>query len=139
MLDKLYYIIFNAYYKHGTSTARSATLTVLGLVVVAINSVLLLGYFAIRVAINPDYHTTKGSLQAAPGLVVSALLTYFFFYYRNRHLKIYEKNKNNSYYDKRIVRILAFAIWILLIISPFLFGLFWYRIHSGNWITFKRP
>ena len=136
MIDRLFYIIYNKYYKHGEYKNDIPPLTVFGLFLAAITALLLLMYIIIKLAIDPtSYQQHRVKFPFGLIFIIGLLITYFSFYYRQRYKIIYEKYKDNLNYDSLQIRIFAFVIVYLTIFSPFIYGVLWIRIYQGMWVS----
>jgi len=133
-MDRLFYIVFNSYYKHGTYKNDIPPLTVFGIFCIAIFSNLLLLRDVILLLNDPMYFRTHKASSIIPYLIASAIITYFTFYYKKRYVKIYERYCHITLYSGILAKIIAFATIIFLISLPVLFALLYNKFYFGNWI-----
>ncbi len=136
MIDKLFYIIYNKYYKHGEYKNDNPPLTVFGLFFIATLCLVYLAYLVPKVTVDPTAYE-QHRLRAPHNVIfiLGLTITYFSFYYQQRYKRIYEKYKEDTRLDSISVRVTAFVIIYLAILSPFIFIILWIRIHQGMWIT----
>jgi len=133
-MDRLFYIVFNSYYKHGTYKNDIPPLTVFGIFCIAIFSNLLLLRDVILLLNDPMYFRTHKASGIIPYLIASAIITYFTFYYRKRYVKIYERYCHITLYNGILAKMIAFTLMIFLISLPILFALLYNKFYFGNWI-----
>ncbi len=135
MIDKLFYIIYNKYYKHGDYKNDIPPLTVAGLFVIAVMSLIMLTWLAGKVTIDPTAYA-EHRLKLPRGIFLIAIgITFFSFYYNSRYKAIYERYKNEAHLDSTRARVIAFIIIFLAILSPMIFSVLWIRLHEGIWLT----
>lgn len=134
-MDKIFYIIYNSYYKHGKYKNDIPPLTVFGIFCVSICSIGILVDFAYHLMEDPLYYRNKKQ-NGGVGVwfLCSVLITYFTFYHNKRYKSIYEKFKDFPQYDNMRYKIIAFTFMILLILSPIIFGLIYNKLQFGNWV-----
>lgn len=134
-MDRLFYIIYNTYYKHGEYKNDIPPLTVFGIFCVAICSVgicIIFGYHLIQ---DPLYFRHKRQ-SGGNGFwfLCSVVITYFTFYHNKRYRIIYDKFKDIHQFDNLTYRVTAFVFMILLIFSPIIFGLIYNKLYFGEWL-----
>ncbi len=132
MINKLFYIIYNTYYKHGNYKNDIPPLTVFGIFYTAIVSTcfsMITGIAMVNDPIFFNQHLPKIIMPLL--LITSVAITYFSFYYKKRYKLIYNKYKDNLNYDSLFSKILAFTIIVILIISPFIIVLIRNKMYFG--------
>lgn len=134
-MDKLFYIIYNTYYKKEEHERGVSPTTLFGIFTIAFFCLGLCFLFGAYLVQDPD-HFIKHKPTAGTNILViaSAVTTYFMFYHKKRFLVIYDKYKDNPVYKTLPCRILAFTIVFLLIVSPFIMGLVYNKLHTGHWV-----
>ena len=135
MVDKLFYIIFNSYFKHGDYKNDIPPVTVFAIFMMAIFCLglcLLCAGYLIR---DPNHFVKHKPLYGYHlWFVASAVINYHLFYHKKRYRRIYEVYKDNLVYDTLLYRVAAFIVIVLLILSPFIMALFYNKLHSGHWV-----
>jgi len=119
MIDRLFYIIYNSYYKHGKYQNDIPPLTVFGIFCMGLLSLIFTIFLCVYHLKDPYYfrHNPQPPGQGVI-FIISIIITYFAFYYKKRYKEIYNKFKDISSYDTKHARFLAFSFMILLILSP---------------------
>lgn len=129
MIDKWFYIVFNSYYKHGNFKNDHPAWTVGGIFTFAVFTVIfaLTMIYGFITKSDLPFIDRNGYavLEPSPSkvmLLIGFLIIYFSFFYKKRHLKIYEKYKEdellNSVKAKRIAFLLVILVYLLPIIVP---------------------
>jgi hypothetical protein len=134
MIDRLFYIIYNTYYKHGNFKNDIPPLTVFGLFCMALFSVTLCFVYAFYLIGDPTYFRHNPPIGTGIYFIASIVLTYLLFYRNKRYETIYNRYKHIQTYDQWSVKIMAFAFVFLLIFSTFLGLLIFNKIYFGNWL-----
>ena len=135
MIDRLFYIIYNSYYKHGNYKNDIPPLTVFGLFAVALFSLGLCFIYAHYLVKDPDHFIKHQPISGKTVWMIGSLfLTYFLFYYNKRYKKIYEKYKHITAYDSVQYKVIAFIIIFTLICSTIIMGLVYNKLHFGWWV-----
>ncbi|UFH47404.1 hypothetical protein LNP27_05035 [Flavobacterium galactosidilyticum] len=139
MVYKLFYIIYNAYYKHGEYKNDIPSLTVGGI---------FLGcFFGIGLSIStiidlmdPVYDPVNKTLSK-PSTLTSILavifygsIVYFVFYYNKRYRKIYETYKGDVFLNSQFAKYIGFTAVIIIIVSPLIISLLYNKICRGYWV-----
>ncbi len=100
MIDKWFYIVFNSYYKHGNYKNDHPTWTVGGIFTFAVFTVIfaLTMIYGFITKSDLPFIDRNGYavLEPSPSkvmLLIGFLIIYFSFFYKKRHLQIYEKYK----------------------------------------------
>lgn len=133
-MNKLFYIIYNSYYKHGKYKNDIPPLTVFGIFCVAIFSILNTVADVIYLIKDPTYFRTHTAPSPTVYFFISIIVTLLLFYRNKKYKKIYNKYKNVEKYDKIEIRIIAFSIIVMLIIFPILFALVYNKFYFGSWL-----
>ena len=133
MIDRLFYIIYNSYYKHGNFKNDIPPLTVFGLFCMALFSITLCFVYAFYLISDPTYFRHNPPLGKSIYFIASIVLTYLGFYRKKRYKTIYDRFKHIQSYDQLPVKILAFTIVLLVIISPIVGAFVFNRIYFGEW------
>lgn len=134
-MNRLFYIIYNSYYKNGEYKDDIPSLTV-GAIFSICFFCIRLTVLAIMQLVDPSYHHAKTSSPTVMlEMIVYGMIVYFLFYHNKRYQRIYEKHKNDIFLNSKIAKYLGFFIIILIIVFPFVLGLVSYRIVSGHWMT----
>lgn len=134
-MNKLFYIIYNSYYKHGKYKKDNPPLTVWGIFLVFFFS------FSYSIAIiigwiNPLYYRLP-KINKPMMLLVTVFfgtIVYFLFYHNKRYHKIYETYKDDVFLNSIIAKYLGFFIAFFIILSPIFLGLIRNKIFLGHWI-----
>lgn len=134
MIDKWFYIVFNSYYKHGNFKNDHPTWTVGGIFTFAVFTIILT-LTMIYGFITGDYKTpdTKryGTLEPSPGkvmLLIGFVIIYFSFFYKKRHLQIYEKYKEDEFLNSVKAKRIAFLLVILVYLLPIIVPIFVHKV-----------
>jgi len=133
MTDKLFYIIYNSYYKHGKFHNDIPPLTVFGIFCVAANSIIMTLVSIAYLYGDPLYLRNNHLPNKGLYFLTSIVFTYFTFYHNKRYQKIYKKHSKNKAYDELYSKVIAFSIMVLFIITPFIFILFYNKLYFGSW------
>ena len=137
IFDKFFYIIYNSYYKHGDFKNGHPTWTVGGIFTFWLFALtLLLDFILITYShntmsllpINNPYR--YGRLEPSPAKFLGLIdfgIIYFFFFFRNRYNKIYEKYKCDEYLNSKKAKRIGYSVLILSFVSPFITPLIWHN------------
>ena len=136
MIDKIFYIIYNSYYKHGEYKNDIPPLTVFGIFFYSIYSIIMLTVTFIDFIFDSKTYFSHGN-QTFFKFVMCGLITFFAFYYRKRYQAIYNRYKDNGFYNSKKAKFLAFTFIILVCLSPMIFAILSVRIKQGVWVTFS--
>jgi hypothetical protein len=133
-MNRLFYIIYNSYYKNGEYKDDIPSLTVGGIFLICFFCIRLT-VWAIMGLVNTPYHHAKTSNSTVMVEIIAyGIIVYFLFYHNKRYRRIYEKYKENTFLNSKMAKRLGFMIVILIIVFPFVLGLVSYRILSGHWM-----
>jgi glucan phosphoethanolaminetransferase (alkaline phosphatase superfamily) len=134
-MNRLFYIIYNSYYKHGEYKNDNPSLTVGGIFMgcffcIALSILNIIGW------INPLYYRLPKLSKPILFLItiLFGIIVYFVFYHNKRYQKIYETYKENIFLNSKRAKYLGFLITILIIISPFILALVRNKICLGHWV-----
>jgi len=134
-MDKIFYIIYNSYYKHGNYKKDIPIVTVGGLV--------LFGLFSIFVAIFMLIYWIQTPYAKFPHAnrffmlfctVLFGTITYYLFFYNERYLKIYDKYKSNVFLNSFTAKFFGFSILIIIYLIPFIICFARNLIVLGSWL-----
>ncbi|WP_396168845.1 hypothetical protein [Flavobacterium sp.] len=136
-MNKLFYIIYNSYYKNGAFKDDIPSLTVGGIFVVFFYSVFK--FFLILIEwFNPIYSTMKlGKTFVYISIGLYGILVYFLFYHKRRYRFIYERYKNDKFLNSKLAKRIGFFFVILMILSPIMIVAVKTKITYGWWIKIK--
>lgn len=139
MIDKLFYIIYNSYYKHGEYKNDNPSLTVGGIFVgcffgigLSIKSIINFTNPLFDPVNNPAAKASKPLMLLVT--LICGVLVYFVFYHNKRYQKIYEQFKEDGFLNSKLAKYLAFTTAILIIISPLILALLYNKICRGYWV-----
>lgn len=133
-MDKLFYIIYNSYYKHGKYKNDIPPLTVFGIFCIATFSVIIGIVYSFYLINDPTYFRTHKAPGKGIFFAVAVIITYASFYNNKRYKLIYNRFKDVSKYDSLTYRFIAFVIMFLFIISSMIFMLVYNKIYFGEWV-----
>lgn len=136
MIYKLFYIIYNAYYKDGNFKNDNPSLTVGGIFTVFLFCVFLL-IFLILDWINPLCQIPKVN-KPIMFLVTCffGTIVYFIFFYKKKNILIYEKFKDNHLLNSKAAKAWGFFIVFFTMLSPIFLLMIKTKINYGWWIKF---
>jgi hypothetical protein len=136
-MNRLFYVIYNSYYKDGQYKDDIPSLTVGGIFTISFFSIGL-SIFNLIGWINPLYSKIKiGNFITFFSISFCALIVYFLFYHNKRYRKIYQTYKNNVFLNSKLAKRFSFFIVILFILSPIILVMIQTKIHYGWWIKFS--
>lgn len=135
MTNKLFYIIYNSYCKHGQYKNDISSLTVgaiFGIFFLSIvfSSVIIFGW------INPLYdHLPKLSKPIMSFItIVFGIIVYFIFYHEKKYQKIYERYREDIFLNSQAGKVFGFFFVFLIIVSPIILALLRNKICFGYWV-----
>lgn len=118
-MDKLFYIIYNSYYKHGNFKNDIPVTTVGGIFLFCVYSIftaVLMVFYWINAPHSMLPKTSRGIILFS--VIIFGAITYFLFFYNKRHLKIYERYKDNLFLNSFSGKILGFTVIIFIYLMP---------------------
>lgn len=136
-MNRLFYVVYNSYYKNGEYENDIPSLTVGGIFLIFLSSIvksisIIIGW------VNPVYSKIKfDKLTLLLFLILYGIIVYLLFYHKKRYLTIYQKYKDNTFLNSKLAKRLGFFIVILVIISPIILVMIQTKIHYGWWIKFS--
>ena len=134
MIDKLFFIIYNSYYKHGSYKNDIPPLTVFGIFTIAFYSVWALIVDIIHWSIDENFYIKRTPhLDNRWYILGGAVITYFLFYFNKRYKKIYLKYKENKLLDSKSVKVLGFTIMVFFILLQLIVIVIYENFRRGNW------
>ena len=135
LLNLIFYIIYNSYYKHGNFKNDMPAYTVFFIFAISFFCQLLLLVGLWEIIEDPYRRDTGISKLMNYFMVLSCVvITYFLFYLNKKYRLIYETYKANSFADSRLGKFMGWSFIILSILSPFIFILIRNKIYFGNWV-----
>ncbi len=134
-MNKLFYIVFNIYYKNGNYKNDIPTLTVGGIFTVFFFCLTLLFYGMAMTIINPNLRSygVNKPVSFAIGIIMSVIV-YFLFFYNKRYMIIYERYCDRPSLNSRTAKVIGLSIIILGLLSPFVYALISNKILLGRWV-----
>jgi hypothetical protein len=135
-MNKLFYIIYNSYYKHGEYKNDNPSLTVWGIFLIFFFSISLDIVIITKLINDPLFlHFQKPSKPfILLGLVLFGALVYFLFFHNKRYYEIYETYKENIFLNKKSTKYWGFFIVFFIIVSPLIIGLVRNKIYFNYWV-----
>lgn len=133
-MNKLFYIIYNSYYKHGEYKKDIPTLTVGAIFGIFFSSI---GRSILDIIgwINPIYYPIKLSKPFFWLLLIAySAIVYFAFYHNKRYQKIYEAYKEDVFLNSQKGKFFGFFIVFGIILLPVILALIHNKIFLGYWI-----
>lgn len=133
-MDKLFFVIFNSYYKDNEFKNDNPPLTVGGLFTAMFFGIYM--FFCYSYIIYQDVNARQGPTDTLAYLMVilSFSTTYFIFFWNKRYMNIYEKYKDNVTLRKKSIKYFYFFLIFFLILSSLFLGLIRNKLVFGNWI-----
>lgn len=133
-MDKLFFVIFNSYYKDNQFKNDNPPLTVGGLFTAMFFGIYM--FFCYSYIYYIDIDARQGPSKALGYIIalLSFITTYVVFFWNKRYLSIYEKYKDNAYLRKKSTKFLCFFLIFSLIVCPMFIILIRNKIVFGNWI-----
>ncbi len=133
-MNKLFYIIYNSYYKHGEYKNDIPSLTVGGIFLIFFYSIIK-SVLIIVGWINPVYYQINFDKPLRfLFFVLYGFIVYFLFYYKKRYKSIYNMYKENEFLNSKKGKILGFCSVILVIVLPIILGIVRNKIVHGYWV-----
>lgn len=136
MINKLFYIIYNSYYKHGEYKNDIPSLTVGGIFLGCFFSISFLIVIIIGLIDDPLHYRLPKLSKPILFLITILLgiIVYFVFYHKKKYKKIYETYKKDVFLNSQFAKYLGFTISFIIIISPLILGLVRNKIFFGYWV-----
>lgn len=133
-MDKLFFVIFNSYYKDNQFKNDNPPLTVGGLFTVMFFGIYM--FFCYSYIIYQDANARQGPTDTLTYLMafISLATTYFIFFWNKRYMTIYEKYKDDSSLRQKSTKFICFFKVFFLIMCPLFLGLVRNKLVFGNWI-----
>ncbi len=133
-MDKLFFVIFNSYYKDNEFKNDNLPLTVGGLFFGMFFGIYM--FFCYSYIIYQDVNARQGPTDTLAYLMVilSFSTTYFIFFWNKRYMNIYEKYKDNVTLRKKSIKYFYFFLIFFLILSSLFLGLIRNKLVFGNWV-----
>lgn len=133
MFDKLFFIIYHAYYKKGNYTNDIPPVTVGGIFVVFFYCIYLNGVTIYQALLEIPYiKNTK--IQSLFIVLLFSFLVYACFFWRSRYKKIYIDNLDSQFLISKRAKIIGFSIVIFGILSPFITAIITNKLFKGYWV-----
>jgi hypothetical protein len=135
-MNKLFYIIYNAYYKHGEYKNDIPSLTVGGIFSIFFFSIGYSSLIIIKLINDPFFlHLPKLSKPIMSLItILFGIIVYFIFYYGKKYQKIYETYKEDVFLNSKLAKGLGFFFVFLIILSPLIIGLIRNKIYFSYWV-----
>jgi hypothetical protein len=135
MIDRLFYIIFNSYYKNGGYKNDIPPFTVALIFGMALFSLIFDLNIIINWIINPTFLVRGGSkISTSLQAYLSLFGIYIWFFYKKRYISIYAKYINSEFLNSLTAKFIAFFTIKILILSPILIGVIKNKIVLGRWL-----
>ena len=133
-MDKLFFVIFNSYYKDNEFKNDNPPLTVGGLFFGMFFGIYVSFYYCYILYL--DIETRQGPTDSAAYLLglLSLVTTYFCFFWNMRYMSIYEKYKDNATLRKKSIKYFYFFLLFFLILSSLFLSLILNKLVFGNWV-----
>lgn len=133
-MDRLFFVIFNSYYKDNQFKNDNPPLTVGGLFFGLFFGIYVSIYYCYIFYI--DIEVRQGPTDSAVFLLgfLSLLTTYFGFFWNKRYLTIYEKYKDDIALRNKITIFFCFFLVFFLILSCLFLIAIRNKLVFGNWI-----
>ncbi|MFB5945715.1 hypothetical protein [Albibacterium profundi] len=134
MMQKLFYIVYNSYYKHGEYRNDVPLVTVWGILVVSLASLTVFGIFAVHALLKPTARLPSQIKDTWMLIYIFYSVLYcVFFVFNKRYVKIYNRYKDDQFLNSKTGKAIAWAFVIFSFVSPFAFALIWNKIVFGAW------
>lgn len=117
-MDRLFYVIFNSYFKNGNFKNDQPLLTAGGFFIMIFFSILKFLARAYKHFIDEDLGDTLYELHEFFYVIVGLIIYFFVFIFRKRYEKIYFRYQNNEFLNKKVVKYLGFLLAYILIFIP---------------------
>lgn len=133
-MDKLFFVIFNSYYKDNQFKNDNPPLTVGGLFFGLFFGLYVTFYYCYILYL--DIETRQGPTDSAAILLgfLSVLTTYFVFFGNRRYMTIYEKYKDDIALRSKTTKFFCFFLVFFLILSSLFLIAIRNKLLFGNWI-----
>lgn len=132
-MNKLFYLIYNSYYKDGEYKNDMPNLTVGGIFIVFFCSLFLSGVLLISKLYPTSKHESENKIWLILLILLSSLFTFIRFFYKKKYQQIYNQHKSNSALNSFTGKVIGFTIVILGIISPILCSFLANKLINGRW------
>ena len=132
MVDKLFYVIFNKYYENGHFKKGNPVVTTGGIFTICL--VMIFKTIDLIVLYSEDLYVKlekPNPFITLLTVLAAGSVIYFVFFFRDRHMRIYEKFSDNNFLNSKLATVLGFATVIALILSMFIVGFVRHLILSG--------
>ena len=133
MYNFIFYVIYNSYYKHGSYKNDMPPYTVFFIFVIVFYSQLLFLIELYHVIQNP-YTRTIGPKSIRYLAFLCFIPTYLLFYSNKKYNVIYNTYKEDTFANSLLAKLMSWAIVVILILSPFIFGLIRNKIYFNEWV-----
>ena len=136
MINKLFYIIYNSYYKHGEYKNDTPSLTVGGIFLVFFFSIGYSGLIIIKLLNDPFFLYLPKLINTILILftILFGIIVFFMFYHNKRYQEIYLTYKEDVFLNSKLAKLLGFFIVFFIILSPLIIGLVRNKICFGYWV-----
>lgn len=133
-MDKLFFVIFNSYYKDNQFKNDNPPLTVGGLFFGMFFGIYM--FFCYSYILYHDIENRVGVTREMDCLLglLGFITTYIYFFWNKRYLIIYEKYKSDTFLRKKSTKFFCFFVVFFLILSTMFLVLIRNKIVFGNWI-----
>lgn len=133
-MDKLFFVIFNSYYKDKQFKYDNPPLTVGGLFFGMFFGIYM--FFCYCYLMYLDVGERQGPTQSFGYSLgfLSFITTYLVFFWKKRHMAIYEKYKNDASLRKKSTKFYCFFLVFFLIVCSMFLILIRNKLVFGNWI-----
>ena len=119
-LERIFYIIFNIYYKHGNYKNDTPAFRVFLLFLVCCFNLLLALAHLIKFLIKGPYTSGRPLIVNIFIAVLAIAIPYYLFLYKKKYVEIYEKYKEDEFANSMLGRITAISFALLCFLSPFI-------------------
>ena len=134
-MDKLFYIIYNSYYKHGDFKKDIPVATVGGIFLFCVYSIFAAVFMVFYWISTPHSMLPKiARVIILFSVIIFGAITFFLFFYNKRHLKIYERYKDNLFLNSSGGKILGFTVLIFIYLMPLIICFLRNIIVLGRWL-----
>ncbi len=135
-MKKLFFVIFNSYYKYNNYRDNIATsFTVCGLFALSIFCLSISALTIFSVLSNNYYKPPKFNFfSSILGTAVCLVISYLLFFYKDKHKEIFEMYKDDAYLTSSVPYRLGNGFLILCMLSPFILVLIRNKIILGRWV-----
>lgn len=135
-MNRLFYIIYNSYYKHGAYKNDIPSLTVAGIFSVCFLSVASFIVLLIRIIEDPMGYRGEHISKPITSLITLLFggIVYFVFYHNKKYKRIYETYKDDVFLNSQMAKYLGFTICLVIIVSPLVLALVRNKVYLGYWV-----